>query len=97
MTLMNRIEVLKGELASANDHVDDKLEQLESAGVGIISLTKQLEMQKDRNVNLQQEIDRLSRREDRVIKRLERCKCGQCGKRFDASSTARRAHADSSK
>jgi chromosome segregation ATPase len=94
---MTRIDVLRNELAQANDHVDDKLEQLESAGIDIIALTKQLETQKDRNVELQQEISRLSRREDRIVKRLERCKCEKCGKRFDASPAARRALTDNSK
>lgn len=34
-------------------------------------------------------MERLERREERLVKRLERCKCLKCGKRFDASGVAR--------
>ncbi len=52
-------------------------------------MTKQLDDARDREVALKRNVERLERREERLTKRLERCKCLKCGKRFDASGVAK--------
>lgn len=81
--------MLAHELQAANERLDAKFDDLQKAGNRNISLTRQLEDTRQRESALQTELERLQRREDRLVKNLERCKCGKCGRRFDASGLAK--------
>lgn len=72
------IERLRFELDRANEEIDDKLDRLEDAGVGVISLTQQLEDSNAKVSMLEVEITRITRREERRLKRLQRLKCQKC-------------------
>jgi predicted nucleic acid-binding Zn-ribbon protein len=81
--LIAEINRLQSELDRANDSIDDKLDKLEDAGLGVVGLTKKLEDARARIVILEDEIARLSRREDRRIRRLERARCQKCLTKVD--------------
>ncbi|KIJ55564.1 hypothetical protein M422DRAFT_151101 [Sphaerobolus stellatus SS14] len=83
--LVSRIEKLKYELNLANDSIDDKVNQLEEAGIGIVGLTERLEDARARTVTLEEEVSRLVRRDERRIRRLERIRCLECGVKIDVS------------
>ncbi|KAG8949436.1 hypothetical protein FRC04_008535 [Tulasnella sp. 424] len=87
--LQQEASMLAHELQAANERLDAKFDDLQKAGNRNISLTRQLEDARQREIALQTELERLQRREDRLVKNLERCKCGKCGKRFDASGLAK--------
>src|SRR5215471_13278187 len=76
--LIAEISRLQRELDRANESVDDKLDKLEEAGLGVVGLTSKLEDARSRIVSLEEEIARLSRREDRRVRRLERARCQKC-------------------
>lgn len=76
--LVAEIERLQMELDHANQSIDDKLDRLEDAGLGVVSLTNQLENARAKIAQLEDEIGRLSRREDRRTARLEKLRCQKC-------------------
>ncbi|KAF8238118.1 hypothetical protein L208DRAFT_1243498 [Tricholoma matsutake] len=69
---------LQRELDRANESIDDKLDKLEDAGLGVVGLTKKLEDARSKISALEDEIARLSRREERRLCRLERTRCQKC-------------------
>jgi hypothetical protein len=83
--LVAQIEHLQQELHIANDSIDEKVNMLEEAGMGIVGLTEKLEDSRTRTVVLEVEVARLVRREERRIRRLDRAKCLRCGGRVDLS------------
>ncbi|KAJ7491999.1 hypothetical protein FB451DRAFT_1360785 [Mycena latifolia] len=93
--LLAEITRLQRELDRANESIDDKLDKLEDAGLGVVGLTKRLEDARARIVNLEEEIARLSRKEERRVHRLERARCQKCLTKVDLQS-AIRAEADES-
>jgi chromosome segregation ATPase len=76
--LVAEISRLQRELDRANESIDDKLDKLEDAGLGVIGLTSKLEDARSRIMALEEEIARLSRREDRRMRRIERARCQKC-------------------
>lgn len=84
--LIAEIERLQQELERANEDIDDKLDRLEDAGVGVVSLTQQLEDAKTKVSMLEVEIALVSRREERRIKRLQRVRCQKCRTKVDLSA-----------
>ncbi|KAF9048336.1 hypothetical protein BDZ89DRAFT_1057909 [Hymenopellis radicata] len=76
--LILEISRLHHELDRANESVDDKLDKLEDAGLGVVSLTRKLEDARARIVALEDEIARLSRKEDRRTRRMEKLRCQKC-------------------
>ncbi|KAF7308394.1 PACT-coil-coil domain-containing protein [Mycena chlorophos] len=76
--LIAEIQRLQQELDRANESIDDKLDKLEDNGVGVVGLTKRLADAKAKIAFLEDEIARLSRREDRRTRRLERARCHKC-------------------
>ncbi|KAE9397790.1 hypothetical protein BT96DRAFT_883573 [Gymnopus androsaceus JB14] len=76
--LVVEISRLQRELDRANESIDDKLDKLEDAGLGVVGLTKKLEDARARIRSLEDQISRLSRREDRRLHRLERARCKKC-------------------
>lgn len=74
---------LHQELDRANASIDDKLDRLEDAGMGVVDLTKQLEDARTEVVGLEDELARMSRREDRRIRRLQRIRCQKCRTKID--------------
>jgi hypothetical protein len=74
---------LQRELERANESIDDKLDRLEEAGLGVVGLTKKLEDARSRISALEEEISRLSRRDDRRARRLERLRCRKCHIKLD--------------
>jgi chromosome segregation ATPase len=82
-------------LVEANESIDQKLDKLEEAGTEAISLTKNLYLAKEKITSLERELARLGRREERLIKRLQRCRCAKCHMRFDASAVAQWAETTS--
>lgn len=92
--LIAEINRLQSELDRANESIDDKLDKLEDAGLGVVGLTKKLEDARSRIITLEDEIARLSRREDRRIRRLERVRCQKCHIQVDLRGVMASAEAD---
>ncbi len=76
--LIVEISRLHHELDRANESVDDKLDKLEDAGLGVVSLTSRLEDARAKIVTLEDEIARLSRKDDRRTRRMEKLRCQKC-------------------
>ncbi|KAK6967117.1 PACT-coil-coil domain-containing protein [Favolaschia claudopus] len=87
--LLTEIARLQRELDHANNSIDDKLDKLEDAGVGVVGLTKRLEDARAKIVALEEEIARLSRKEQRRLHRLERARCQKCLTKVDLRSVIR--------
>ncbi|KAG6902546.1 hypothetical protein C0995_014935 [Termitomyces sp. Mi166 len=83
--LVAEINRLQKELDLANESIDDKLDKLEDAGSGVVGLTKKLEDARTTTSVLENEIARLSRREERRIRRLEKARCQKCHIKIDIS------------
>ncbi|KAF9515240.1 hypothetical protein BS47DRAFT_1391776 [Hydnum rufescens UP504] len=81
-----RIQELHGELDLAGENLDHMVGELGDAGLSVVKLTEKLQAARGKIGNLEKEIDGFRRSEDRIRKRLERCKCQKCGRRFDASA-----------
>ncbi|KAF8645080.1 hypothetical protein AX16_008138 [Volvariella volvacea WC 439] len=84
--LLAEIVRLQRELDKANDSIDDKLDKLEDAGQGVIELTQKLEDAKAKIARLEQEIARLSRKEERRTRRVQRLRCQKCLIKVDTTS-----------
>ncbi|OAX40162.1 hypothetical protein K503DRAFT_738032 [Rhizopogon vinicolor AM-OR11-026] len=76
--LLAEIARLQAELDRANDSIDEKLDELEDAGLGVVSLTRDLEDARSKISQLENEMTRLQRREERQLHRLERLRCQKC-------------------
>lgn len=94
-TLRAQLLEVDARLAEANESIDDKLDKLEVAGSGVVTLTKTLYISKEKITSLERELARLGRREERLIKKLQRCRCAKCHMRFDASAVAQWAETTS--
>ncbi|KAL6300868.1 hypothetical protein BKA93DRAFT_500905 [Sparassis latifolia] len=94
--LVQEIARLQQELDRANESIDDKLDRLEDAGMGVVGLTKQLEDARTKIVALEDEIARLSRKEDRRYHRLQRARCRKCRTKFHLHDLASPADGDES-
>lgn len=81
--LISEINRLHSELDRANESIDDKLDKLEDAGMGVVGLTKKLEDARAKIVSLEDEIARLSRKEDRRVRGLARVRCQKCNIKVD--------------
>jgi chromosome segregation ATPase len=81
--LVSEIARLQSELDRANESIDEKLEQLEDAGLGVVSLTRQLEDSKARVSSLEDEIARLVRKDDRRTRRMQKMRCLKCRTKVD--------------
>jgi len=86
--LIAEIHRLQHELDVANESIDDKLDKLEDAGLGVVGLTKKLEDARAQISRLEDEIARLSRKDERMSKRLERTRCKKCNVKIDISRIA---------
>ncbi|KAK4049108.1 hypothetical protein OIO90_005578 [Microbotryomycetes sp. JL221] len=81
-------EKLLEQLSSANDNVDDKLNKLERAGSGTLSLVRQLTDARAKIESLETELDRLLGRQGllrRARARLTHLSCPGCSTTFDAN------------
>ncbi|KAJ6581666.1 hypothetical protein B0H19DRAFT_929437 [Mycena capillaripes] len=87
--LLAEINRLQRDLDRANESIDDKLDRLEDAGLGVVGLTKRLEDARAKIVGLEEEIARLSRKEQRRVHRLERARCQKCLTKVDLRSVIR--------
>jgi chromosome segregation ATPase len=83
--LIAEIQRLQKELDFANQSIDDKLDKLEDAGQGVVGLTKKLEDARAKVSELEDEIARLRRREDRRHRVLERTRCQKCHTKVNMS------------
>jgi predicted nucleic acid-binding Zn-ribbon protein len=88
--LVAEIERLQQELERANESIDDKLDRLEDAGLGVVSLTNQLEEARARIISLEEDIARLGRKEERRRLRLEKLRCQECLTPVDTSALQQR-------
>ncbi len=88
--LVAEIARLHQELERANESIDDKLDRLEDAGLGVVSLTEQLTDSKTRITCLEDELGRLGRKEERQIQRLEKLRCQKCSSKVDTRALQRR-------
>lgn len=86
--LISEISRLQRELDRANDNIDDKLDKLEDAGLGVVGLTRKLEDAREKISSLEDEISRLSRKEERRLQRLSRVRCKKCNIKLDLRSLA---------
>jgi myosin protein heavy chain len=91
---LSEIARLQRDLDRANESIDDKLDRLGEAGLGVVNLTKKLDDARSRIVALEEDIGRLSRREDRRVRRLERARCIKCHGRVDLRGLNRAAEGD---
>lgn len=87
--LVAEINRLQQELDRANESIDDKIDKLEDAGLGVVGLTKNLEDARARIISLEDEIGRLNRKEERRMYRLERARCQKCFVKVDFDQLAR--------
>ena len=62
------------------------VDELGDAGLSVVKLTEKLQAARGKIGDLEKEVDGYKRSEDRIRKRLQRCKCQKCGRRFDASA-----------
>lgn len=92
--LVAEISRLQRELDLANESIDDKLDKLEDAGLGVVGLTQKLEDARAKIVALEDEISRLTRREDRRLRRLERVRCQKCHVKVDLYGLTQISDAD---
>ncbi|KAF8892193.1 hypothetical protein BD779DRAFT_1661469 [Infundibulicybe gibba] len=81
--LVAEISRLQRELDRANESIDDKLDKLEDAGLGVVGLTKKLEDARSKIRSLEDQISRLTRVEERRLRRLERARCQKCLAKVD--------------
>ena len=86
--LISEINRLQRELDRANESIDDKLDKLEDAGLGVVGLTRKLEDARAKIISLEDEISRLSRKEERRLQRLNRVRCQKCNVKVDLRSLA---------
>ncbi|KAG1774133.1 hypothetical protein EV702DRAFT_1126979 [Suillus placidus] len=94
--LLSEIARLQTELDLANDSIDQKLDELEDAGLGVVSLTRDLELARSKISQMENEMGRLQRREDRRLHRLQRLRCQKCMVKVDTSTLQRFYDADES-
>ncbi|KAH7922630.1 hypothetical protein BV22DRAFT_645250 [Leucogyrophana mollusca] len=94
--LLSEIARLQIELDRANENIDDKLDKLEDAGLGVVGLTKSLEDARARISSLESEIAKLQRREERRTGRLQKLRCRKCLVKVDTSSVTRMLDGDES-
>ncbi|OJT11389.1 hypothetical protein TRAPUB_12084 [Trametes pubescens] len=87
---------LQQELDRANASIDDKLDRLEDAGFGVVDLTQQLEDARDHINALEDEIARMTRKEERRDHRLQRLRCTKCRTKVDTRSLMSMGDADES-
>ncbi|KAJ8079575.1 hypothetical protein PM082_011162 [Marasmius tenuissimus] len=84
--LVAELSRLQRELDLANESIDDKLDRLEDAGLGVVGLTRKLEQARSRIQALEDELARLKRGEERRLHRLERARCKKCLTKVDVRS-----------
>ncbi|KAG2137608.1 uncharacterized protein EDB93DRAFT_1106565 [Suillus bovinus] len=94
--LLSEIARLQTELDRANDSIDQKLDELEDAGLGVVSLTRDLELARSKISQMENEMGRLQRREERRLHRLQRLRCQKCMVKVDTSTLQRFYDADES-
>ena len=82
----SEIARLRQELERANQSIDEKLEQIEGAGMDVIGLTRKVEDGRARVAALEDDIARLSRKDDRRTRRLQKMRCGKCRTKIDVRS-----------
>jgi hypothetical protein len=73
----------------ANDSIDEKVNMLEEAGMGIVGLTEKFEDARTQITVLEGEVTRLVRREERRVRRLGHARCLKCGGHVDLGKLAR--------
>jgi predicted nuclease with TOPRIM domain len=76
---------LRAELDIADDKYDHAIEELGTLGITNVRLVEMVHESRGRVGELEKEVSELRRSEERVRKRLQRCKCTRCQRRFDAS------------
>ena len=92
--LVAEIERLQLELERANELIDNKLDRIEDAGIGVVTLTEQLENAKTKIAALESEISQLSRKDERRTRRLEKLRCQKCMVKVDTHAIERKLLAD---
>lgn len=82
----SELQRLRHELERANQSIDEKLEQIEDAGMDVINLTRQVEDGRAKIASLEDDVTRLSRKDDRRTRRLQKIRCGKCRTKIDVRS-----------
>ncbi|KAG7094132.1 hypothetical protein E1B28_007744 [Marasmius oreades] len=86
--LVAELSRLQRQLDRANESIDDKLDKLEDAGLGVVELTEKLENARFRIRALEDELSRLKRAEELRVQRLQRVRCKKCLTKVDVGSLA---------
>lgn len=81
-----KFEGLRAELELADDKYDHAMEELGAKGLTNVRLVELVHESRGRAGELEKEVIELRRSEERIKKRLQRCKCTRCQRRFDASA-----------
>lgn len=92
--LVAEIQRLQQQLDRANQSIDDKLDKLEDAGLGVVGLTTLLEDAREKITSLEDELARLSRKEDRLQRRLLKVRCIKCRAKVDLRGLLATSSAD---
>lgn len=77
---------LRVELDVADGKYDHAMAELGALGITNVRLVEMVHESRGRVGELEKEVSELRRSEERVRKRLQRCKCTRCQHRFDASA-----------
>lgn len=86
--VLEQIASLQRQLDLANESIDDKLEKLENAGLGPLTLAEQLARARARIAELENELANLVGKDGLLDKsriKLCRIRCPGCEMRFDAN------------
>ena len=88
------VEQLQAQLSAANIQIDQKLDRLEAAGSGTVSLARELSAARERIAQLEAELERLFGDRGtlhRLRTKLSTLNCPGCGTTFDANKVIRLA------
>jgi myosin protein heavy chain len=83
------ISRLQKELDQANESIDDKLDKLEEAGLGVVQLTKLLQDARARITGMEGEIAALRRKDAMRLRRMHKIRCAKCHSTMDVSALSR--------
>ncbi|TDL23585.1 hypothetical protein BD410DRAFT_720667 [Rickenella mellea] len=87
--LLAEISRLQKELDQANESIDDKLDKLEEAGLGVVQLTKLLQDARARITGMEGDIAALRRKDARRLRRMHKIRCAKCHSTMDVSALSR--------
>lgn len=77
------------DLQDRNEEITARFRNQEKLNNRNTQLKQQLDSLSEKEAAARAEIEHVSRREERLLRRVENCKCPKCGKRFDAARASK--------